>query len=291
LNAVRVLAVSDIHADHRENLAWVLRLPHGAAAGDVLLVAGDVSHRLDRLAEVLCHLRSCFGRVFFVPGNHEAWLGDDAAEPADSLAKLRRVLDLCEDLGVETGAARLGDGADAVWIVPLLGWYEGPDEADTSLFVPKPGEDASLSMWVDRWAVRWPDFGGGLTATDVLLGFGGDLPPRDGAPVITFSHFLPRRELIPLTPAEHAAWAGPLVDPAPAFNFSRVAGTRRLDERLRAAGSVLHVYGHQHRNRAVSLDGVRYVSHCLGTPRERAAGRTRAVGDGPRVVWRGGVVP
>jgi hypothetical protein len=57
-------------------------------------------------------------------------------------------------------------------------------------------------------------------------------------------------------------------DRAPEFNFTRVAGCRQLDEQLRMLGSVLHLYGHQHRNRDRMIDGVRYVSHCLGYPPE-----------------------
>ncbi len=71
-----------------------------------------------------------------------------------------------------------------------------------------------------------------------------------------------------------SATAGP---PRPArakrFKFSRVAGSTRLEARIRALGSVLHVFGHQHRNRDRVIDGSRYVSNCLGYPREHARGR------------------
>ena len=40
---MRVLAVSDIHVDYEENLAWVRSLSSGVYRRDVLLVAGDVS--------------------------------------------------------------------------------------------------------------------------------------------------------------------------------------------------------------------------------------------------------
>jgi hypothetical protein len=85
--------------------------------------------------------------------------------------------------------------------------------------------------------------------------------------VITFSHFLPRQDLIFSTPEERRS--DPLVsrDETPTFNFTRVAGDARLDRQLRRIGSVMHVYGHQHRNRWRSVDGVLYVSNCLGTPR------------------------
>jgi hypothetical protein len=86
------------------------------------------------------------------------------------------------------------------------------------------------------------------------------------APVISFSHFLPRRELM-FSPRPHGE-----SDPHPEFNFSRVAGCSGIDDQIRRLGSRVHVYGHQHRNRDVTLEGVRYVSHCRGYPLERARG-------------------
>jgi hypothetical protein len=279
---MRVFALSDVHVDYRANMDWVEALSEVDYRDDVLLLGGDISHRLDRFEAALRELARRFGLVFFVPGNHDLWLR--GGEARDSLRKFHRLRAICEAQGVSLEPRRVGvDGrGDPLWIVPLHGWYEKPEEAETSLFVPKRGEDPSLGMWVDNWAVKWPDFGGGITPASYFCGMN-ELALREplAGTVITFSHFLPRSELMFLTAHERASWAGPLVDPAPEFNFSRVAGTRRLDEQLRRAGSTLHVYGHQHRNRAMVLDGVRYVSHCLGYPRERALGRTRGVTSAP----------
>ena len=88
-------------------------------------------------------------------------------------------------------------------------------------------------------------------------------------PVISFSHFLPRVELV-FSDWERFRAGGGVTgnDRAPEFNFTRVAGCRQLDAQLRKLGSTLHLYGHQHRNRDREIDGVRYVSHCLGYPPE-----------------------
>jgi hypothetical protein len=53
-------------------------------------------------------------------------------------------------------------------------------------------------------------------------------------------------------------------------------------------GSRVHAYGHQHRNRAVEIEGVLYISHCLGYPYERNSGRIGYFEPGPRVIWEGG---
>lgn len=38
-----VYAISDLHTDHDENMAWVKGLPRTSKRKDVLVVAGDVS--------------------------------------------------------------------------------------------------------------------------------------------------------------------------------------------------------------------------------------------------------
>jgi hypothetical protein len=72
-------------------------------------------------------------------------------------------------------------------------------------------------------------------------------------------------------------------DAYPRFNFSRVAGSSGIETQIRRLGSTAHVYGHQHRNRDRVVDGVRYVSHCLGYPSERRRGTS--IIEGPLTVW------
>ena len=105
--------------------------------------------------------------------------------------------------------------------------------------------------------------------------------------VISFSHFLPRQELIFSNGPPVAISGG---DPYPSFNFSRVAGSAGLDRQVRTLGSRLHVYGHQHRNRNREIEGVTYISHCLGYPQERTSGRILGLEFGPRLVWDGASV-
>jgi hypothetical protein len=285
-----VFALSDVHADHGENLAWLRALPAPAGAGAALILAGDVADDLGLLGEVLRCLRDKFSALFFVPGNHDLWVR--RGECPDSARKFDRVMSLAEALGVHTRPARVGGApGGSVWIVPLLSWYVGPDEDEESLFVVKPGEDASLEMWSDRYFVRWPPLPASTPARYFLDMNAPYLGRSWDAPVISFSHFLPRRDLIFSTPAERAALPSVPVDEHPEFNFSRVAGCAGLDGQIRRLGAAVHVYGHQHRDRDRRVDGVRYVSCCLGYPRERAR---RALGPRPEppvLVWGGAGSP
>lgn len=277
---MRVFAWSDLHADYAANRERIAAAAGQGHREDALLVAGDVSDRLDTLERTLAQLRERFAEVFFVPGNHEAWLRGGGFP--DSQAKLERIEALCGELGVRTRPARVGQGEAAVWIVPLASWYERPEQGEDSLFVAKPGEDPTQSMWADDVLVRWPDGDAGAAARRMLRGNEAHLARSYDAPVVSFSHFLPRREVMFRAPEEQAA-APRQPDRHPAFNFSRVAGSLAIERQLRALGSRVHVYGHQHRNRDRLIDGVRYVSHCLGYPGEGAAEDARQ----PKLVYNG----
>lgn len=281
---MRIFALSDLHVDYPENMDWVESLSMADYTGDVLMVAGDISHDEGLLCRALEILRSRFRAVFFVPGNHDLWLRDSGYE--DSLVKFHALLERSRALGVETTAQRADE--DGPYIVPLQAWYVQPHEGAGSLYVVKQGEDPRLGMWADKRAVRWPQFDGHPGPASFFLSMNdGAVPDEPQAPVITCSHFLPRPELMFWTEQEFAATGLLPVDPQPRFNFSRVAGCRELDDQIRSLGSTLHVYGHQHRNRDRLIDGVRYISHCLGYPHEREQGRVRGVEDGPLLVWEG----
>src|SRR5829696_3286908 len=112
---MRVFATSDLHTDYKENFFWLTQLSDMAYRGDTLIVAGDISDRLEIIRETLLLLRSKFRNVLFTPGNHELWVRN---ETFNSVEKLRRVLSLCDELDVTTRPLRLED----VWVVPLFSW-------------------------------------------------------------------------------------------------------------------------------------------------------------------------
>lgn len=254
---MRVFAVSDIHVDYALNLKWVQGLSRSDHRDDVLILAGDVSHRPALLGNALESLATCFRRVLFVPGNHDLWvLGEPAG--TTSLQKFAQVLRCVNDHGASMAPQRIGP----VQFVPLLGWYD--------YSFGGPG-DALREMWMDYRACSWPP---GWEPAEVARHFDGlndemNPAPRAREPgvtrVISFSHFLPRIDLIPpYVPRRHRE-----LDP--------VLGSVRLEDRLRGLRPDIHVYGHSHINRSVSLGGVRYVNNALGYPQEDAIASRRLV--------------
>lgn len=270
---MRIFALSDLHVDFAANLSLVESLSSSDYQQDVLLVAGDASHRLDRAEAALQALVDRFARVFFIAGNHDLWVDDGTADEAGgaaretSLDRLTRLDNLCAQLGVSTaagsatsGSATSGSGTSGsgapVWVIPLLSWYE--DAFSARLHADAPSEGISR-RWADHQRCLWPD---GLGDDPARCRYFADrnadrLAPPAGARVITMSHFLPRAELLPLVGSLRFK------------QLPRVAGAEGIDVQLRAAGSSVHVFGHTHIPWDETIDGVRYVQNPLAYPHER----------------------
>src|SRR5215212_6201683 len=103
---MRVFATSDLHTDYKENFLWLTQLSDTAYRDDTLIVAGDISDRLEIIRETLLLLRSKFRHVLFTPGNHELWVRNSEY---DSIEKLQQILQLCDSLAVATKPLHLDD--------------------------------------------------------------------------------------------------------------------------------------------------------------------------------------
>ncbi|HEU4560414.1 MAG TPA: metallophosphoesterase [Longimicrobium sp.] len=249
---MRIYAVSDLHADFRENRRLLERIPAREHRGDALLVAGDVADSLAVLRDVLSLLRERFAQVFFVPGNHELWVRGDSR---DSLEKFQAVLDTCRAADVRTAPARAG----GAWVVPLFSWYHD------SFDVLGEGDESTLEAWADRYFCRWP---AGVTRVDRhFLAMNEPHVRRYDAPVISFSHFVPRTELVP--PVHSLLFTG----------LPLVAGSVEIDAQVRRLGSQVHVYGHTHIPGDRVLYGVRYVQNHLRAEGSGEGGLLKRVWD------------
>src|SRR6185369_8567150 len=218
---MRVFATSDLHTDYKENFNWLAQLSDTAYRDDALIVAGDVSDRLEIIRETLLLLGSKFRHLLFTPGNHELWVRN---VEFDSIEKLNQILRLCEELGVSTKPLRLDD----LWIVPLFSWYDGVYGAQ-----PLP---------------------------DYFLRLNEPYLKSYDAPVITFSHFIPRADLFPPPEYMRISW------------LPVVSLCKALDAQIRRLESRVHVCGHTHTTFDRVIDNVRYIQNAVRYPKERRFG-------------------
>ncbi len=232
-----MFATSDVHTDYKENFRWLEELSDTEYRDDVLIVAGDISDRLEIIRKTLLLLRGKFRKLLFTPGNHELWV---RGETINSLEKFQLILNLCEELDIATGPLRL----ENLWIVPLFSWYDG-------VFEPK------MNAWGDFHFCKWPEDTAPLS--DYFLRLNDPHLKTYDAPVITFSHFLPRSDLLPPKEYLKISWLG---------NVSVCAA---LVSQIRQLNSSVHICGHTHTTFDVVIDGVRYLQNAVKYPKERRA--------------------
>ena len=144
----------------------------------------------------------------------------------------------------------------SLYIVPLLGWY------DYSFGMP--GKEL-MEMWMDYHTCRWPQGMGAQEIAAHFFAMNPQHPPEGAAKIITFSHFMPRIDLMPATV------------PADKRLLYPVLGSVQLDRQLRKLQSTLHVYGHSHVNRHLEVDGVTYINNAFGYPQEERIASKRLV--------------
>jgi hypothetical protein len=245
---------------------------------------------------------------FFSKGNHELWIRDSYP---DSIEKFHKILEMCAEIGVHTDPVKIHtapdeSGSSDVWIVPLFSWYAKPEEdAEDSLYESGPRylhEDLKFCEqgWMDNRLCKWDSLPVGFTPSKYFSVLNSDRVAKTyDAPIISFSHFVPRLELLHEDDATDHAEVKRFRDrhymgEAPkfqggvvGFNFSRYAGCKRLEQAIRRLGSRVHIHGHQHRNRDREVEGVRYVSHCLGSVQEQEEGWTWGLEEwkGPKQIW------
>jgi predicted phosphodiesterase len=239
---MRLFALSDVHVDYKVNAEWIAGISATDYRDDILILAGDVAHTLGLLRWCLCTLVARFKKVLFVPGNHDLWVLKEGREKT-SLQKFQDVLAVV----ASSGASMQSFCERGVSVVPLLGWYD--------YSFGDPGEELK-SIWMDYEACRWPVGFGVKQIAAHFAALNATQAPVNGEKVITFSHFLPRIDLMPrLIPKE-------------VRRLYPVLGTTLLEDQLRRLNSTIHVYGHSHLNRKVTIDGVLYVNNAFGYPHE-----------------------
>lgn len=251
---MRVLALSDLHLDYRENLEALRALP--PHPGDWLVLAGDVGHRTEHLDLALDLLGDRFERLVWTPGNHELWTipperggGEDRYHELVALCRRRGVL-TPED---EWAELRL-DGA-AHLLAPLfllydysfrpadvpreqaVGWAAERDIVCADEIYLSTAPYPSVVEWCER---RCNEAEARLDA----------VPP--GRRLVLINHFPLREELIRIRIPRFRIWCG----------------TRRTEDWHRRYPVRVVVTGHLHVRATDWIDGVRFEEVSLGYPRQ-----------------------
>lgn len=112
-----------------------------------------------------------------------------------------------------------------------------------------------------------------LLNLDTVLEIERDSASEATCPVITYSHFLPRQELIPEKAMLYEK------------NLPKGVGSDFLMRRIEAIKPDIHVFGHTHFSWDCSLDGVRYVQWPLAYPHERRRRRNEGEGWEPLCIY------
>jgi|SRR5579864_3345238 len=239
---MRVFAVSDLHIDYEMNARWVRSLSSVDYLNDVLILAGDITDKRDLLEWCLTTLSRRFKRVLFVPGNHELWTVRERSGK-DSLQKFYEVIATVES----SGASMHAFCESEVSIIPLLGWYD--------YSFGEPSEELK-STWMDYRTCRWPS---GLTEKDIVAyfaAFNNCQTWSTAETIITYSHFLPRIDLMPSFVPRAARLLYPIL------------GSDQLETQLRRFTPKIHVYGHSHLNCQTAIEGITYINNAFGYPSE-----------------------
>jgi Icc-related predicted phosphoesterase len=238
---LKIYTISDIHIDYKENRTWMHRLSKKDFQEDTLILAGDISGKTNLLVEAFEILRERFQKVLYIPGNHDLWVQDkDDQNSLDFFQFIKKIAgnyDICME------PAHFGP----VSIVPLFGWY------DYSFGQPS---NALLNAWADYVACRWPDDFHATEITDYFTSINEDFLHIKNEFVISFSHFMPRIDLMP----------GYI--PTDKKMLYPVFGSNRIEKQIRKLEPDIHIYGHSHFNREVTKEGIKYINNAFGYPHE-----------------------
>ena len=253
---MKLWALSDLHVDHGHNGSALETL--GARPDDWLLAAGDIADSDAGLVRGLQILVARFGRVVWVPGNHELWTTSKDPAALRGVARYEHLVRICRDHGVLTPEDPWpvwpGDGPPTI-IAPTFTLYDysfapagvGPDDvaawaredgivaADERLLHPDPYP--SRAAWCHAR----------IEATEPRLAA---VPP--GHRIVLVNHWTLRHDLVRL-------YAVP--------RYTPWCGTKRTEQWHTRFPIHCVVTGHLHMRATDWRDGVRFEEVALGYPR------------------------
>lgn len=271
-----IASVSDIHTDFAENRDAVVKLAaeiHGRRA-DAVIVAGDVSHKNDRISRALRAFKEVAGIIAYVPGNHDLWFDVPSARTRLDLDTWHRYRVELKELAEAAGAHYLpaaplilGDLA----VVGSCGWY------DYSLAPPwlrSPENQEMLAakqfggvMWSDARFIAFRNGEGELMGDpEVARAMERELKAQlesvcdrsDVRQIVVATHHQPFYEVVERR--------GTL----PWEYFNAFMGSTGLGDVIKSSSKVkTAVYGHTHFVGEHEVGAIRVYGTPLGYPRER----------------------
>lgn len=256
---MKLLAVSDVHVRHAQNRRFVeaIAAARPSRVPDWLILGGDIGDSDRDLEHVFESLAPKFGRLIWVPGNHELWTVEDNGSRGEE--RYLRLIETCrryDVLSPEDPYERWpGDGPPVV-IAPLFLLYDysfRPDSVPaeqalawaaedglvcTDEYILHPDPHPSRSAWCEH-RVR---------LTEQRLA---EIPADVGT--ILVNHFPLRRDhaILPAVP-----------------RFSIWCGTRRTEDWHARFRARVVVYGHLHIRTTRHVDGVPFYEVSLGYRRQ-----------------------
>lgn len=238
---MRVFAISDLHIDFSENLKWLMELSEWDYRNDVLIIAGDIASSDKLIKRCFKKISEVFGHTLYVPGNHDLWINGNNC--SDSFERFDMIKKMANDNGILMECSQFG----FLSIVPLFGWY------DYSFGQPS---DELLNIWADFFACKWPDEFNLKNVTEYFIEMNEGVLNHTNDVIITFSHFLPREDLMPT------------FIPTQKQKLYPVFGSKLLEAQIRILNSDIHIYGHSHYNQKKRLEKTQYINNAFGYPYE-----------------------
>ena len=251
---MKLYAIADLHLRYEVTRRALEALrPHPY---DWLIVAGDVGETDDHLRFALALLARRFGRVLWVPGNHDLWTIPSLADDRRGEAKYLRHVEICREYGVLTPEDPyvLWPGEPRCILAPLFLLYDytfRPDSVPVEQAIEWAAEDNLLCsdevlLHPDPYLTKQDWCAARCALTEPRL-----IEAAERAPLILINHFPLRQDLavLPRIP-----------------RFSIWCGTRRTEDwhlRFRAEAVI---YGHLHIRATHMRDGVRFEEVSLGYP-------------------------
>ena len=239
---MKVYAISDLHIDYEENRQWVYNLSQSEYKDDILVLAGDVTDDIPSIEKVFLFLKKCFREVFYVPGNHDLWAFRHNG--MNSLEKFEFIKRIAKNSGIRSEPGEFGP----LSIVPLFAWYDysfGP-----------PSDDLKY-QWSDYRACKWPDGFNEKKVTRYFISLNENFLTCKNRFIISFSHFLPRVDLMPHYIPQSKRYIYPAL------------GTHQLELQIRRLTPQIHIYGHSHVNVNIKKDNITYINNAFGYPHEK----------------------